>query len=428
MSLARDLTVFAQDHTTASLAELEQAVLEQVRAQLPKVLEATISVATPSLQGEQRPRRQTCLTCGQSRRCRSWRKRQVQTVCGRISLTRTWYVCTSCGRGWSPTDEALGIAAQQRVSAGFEAYLVRLGAVTSFRDAVTVLELLSGWHVSPETVRQHTETAGRLSELQQQEAIGQVERTGESFQPDEPAPGHLVVETDGVMVRFRDGWHEVKLGVVGGQVAGQLSALSFVAAREPPDRFGPRLLTEAARRDALTPIGWVNPVAEIATMRHVTVLGDGAAWIWNLADEHFGTRTEIVDYYHACEHLWKVANSVFGAATPAASAWARPLSDALLTAGVAPVRTALTRLSSSDPTGAEVLRQEREYFRKNAARMDYPTFRALGLPIGSGAVESAAKYLVQARMKRPGSRWSDAGAQAILTLRSHFLSHPSLVA
>ena len=320
MTLALDLTVFAQDHPNASLADLEQAVLEHVRAQLPRVLEATISVATPSLQGEQRPRRQACSTCGQLRRCRSWRRRQVQTVCGRIELMRTWYVCPTCQRGWAPTDEALGIAAQQRVSAGCEAYLIRLGAMTVFREAATVLKLLTGWQVSPETVRTHTETAGQIREGQHQTAMDQVERTREPAQPEDPAPGMLVVETDGVMVRFLDGWHEVKLGVVGGQVAGQLTALSFVAARETPDRFGPRLLTEAARRGALTPIGWTNPVAEIATLRPVTLVGDGAVWIWNLADEHFGTRIEIVDYYHACEHLWRVANSVWGAATPAACA------------------------------------------------------------------------------------------------------------
>jgi hypothetical protein len=69
-----------------------------------------------------------------------------------------------------------------------------------------------------------------------------------------------------------------------------------------------------------------------------------------------------------------------------------------------------------------LLQRERGYFQRNRARMDYPAFRARGLPIGSGAVESAAKHLVQLRLKRPGARWSEAGAQAILTLRAHPLS------
>ncbi|MDO8673215.1 MAG: ISKra4 family transposase, partial [Dehalococcoidia bacterium] len=71
---------------------------------------------------------------------------------------------------------------------------------------------------------------------------------------------------------------------------------------------------------------------------------------------------------------------------------------------------------------AETLRQQREYFQKNALRMDYPAFRARGLPIGSGAVESSAKNLVQQRMKRPGSRWSENGAQAVLNVRARLLS------
>lgn len=244
----------------------------------------------------------------------------------------------------------------------------------------------------------------------------------------EEAPGTLVVETDGVMVRYRDGWHEVKLGVVGGQVDGTLRAPSYVAAREGPEHFGPRLLAEAARRGALTVVGWEDARRDIARLRTVAVLGDGAVWIWNLAAEHFGTRVEIVDFYHATEHLWTLARALFGADTPEAATWAHTqITDLWEHGASALLPTLATLVASSDP-GAEVLRRERGYFRANAPRMDYPSFRAQGLPCGSGAVEAAAKHLVQQRMKRPGSRWSEAGAKAILTLRSHLLSDCCLAA
>jgi hypothetical protein len=425
LALAEELRRWADAHPNASLAEHEQAVFERVRATLPTLLEATLTVATPSLHTKQAPPSLACPDCGQRQRVQSWRGRHLQTICGPVKLTRAWYVCQECHGGWSPTDASLKIAAHQRLSAGWHTYLVRLGAATVFREASELLELLTGWPVSPETIRTHTEAAGLADEARQQEAIAQVEQTRASAEPEEAAPGALVVETDGVMVRYLDGWHEVKLGVVGGQVNGHLTEMSFVAAREGPDRFGPRLLTEAARRGALTQVGWDDATAEIATLRDVTILGDGAPWIWNLADEHFATRTEIVDYYHACEHLWHVAKTVLGGETPTAAAWAHTQCDALRDNGVAPVRKALTRLTSTDPTLADILHQERAYFRKNASRMDYPNYRDRGLPIGSGAVESAGKHLVQQRLKRPGARWSEDGAHAVLTLRSHFASQRS---
>src|SRR5262249_22471086 len=150
--------------------------------------------------------------------------------------------------------------------------------------------------VSAETVRQHSEARGTVLETAEQAAIAQVQATQEAAEPVARAPGTLVVETDGVMVRYQDGWHEAKLGLVGGWDAGALQAASYVAAREGPDAFGPRLLTEAARRGVLEVVDWRGPRTGpgLAVLRPVVVLGDGAPWIWALAAEHFGERTEIV--------------------------------------------------------------------------------------------------------------------------------------
>jgi hypothetical protein len=217
---------------------------------------------------------------------------------------------------------------------------------------------------------------------------------------------------------------------VAGSEDGGLVAPSYVAARESAEAFGPRLLAEAARRGALEIVRWQGGLAGrgLAILRAVTILGDGAAWIWNLAGEHFGERVEIVDFYHACEHLWAAARALHGAETPECAAWAEARIGDLFGRGAGPVLEALGRAEAPGPEAAEVLRQERGYFRTNADRMAYPAFRAAGLPIGSGAVESLAKHLVQQRMKRAGMRWSAAGGRGMLALLAHRASGRSLPA
>jgi hypothetical protein len=191
--------------------------------------------------------------------------------------------------------------------------------------------------------------------------------------------------------------------------------------------FGPRLLTEAARRGALDVVAWAGERtgAGLARWRAVVVLGDGAAWIWHLAAEHFGERVEIVDFYHASEHLWTLAHAMHGAGTAAATAWATARLTTLREEGGAALLATLQGLRPPRAEVKEVLRRERGYFRTHAARMAYPTFVAQGWPIGSGAVESAAKHPVQLRLKRPGARWSPAGAHAVLTLIAYLASRPT---
>jgi hypothetical protein len=123
-------------------------------------------------------------------------------------------------------------------------------------------------------------------------AIEQAQRTREAAEALDPAPGLLVLEADGAMIQFCDGWHEVKLGMVAGWDDGRLVAPSYVAARETAAAFGPRLATEAARRGALEVDRWEGGVTcrSLAVLRPALVLADGAVWIWNLADEYIDQR------------------------------------------------------------------------------------------------------------------------------------------
>lgn len=429
--LGADLLRWAQAHRASPLAEIESAVVALVRAALPDLLHAVLTQTTPSLQPVAQRRRVACPSCGKRCAVRDWRTRSLRTIGGEVAIERPWYHCRRCRHGFSPTDATLEVAPHQRLSAGLHAWLVTLGATTTFAEAAQFLDTLTGLTVSPETVRQHTAAAGGGLEDAQQDAMATVQQTREAAEPVDAAPGQLVVETDGVMVRYREtGWHEVKIGVVGGQVDGNTVALSYVAAREPAAQFGPRLLAEAARRGALDVVGYQGPVTRprLARLRPVVVLGDGAVWIWNLADEHFGERVEIVDFWHAGQHLWTVARALHGEGTDAARAWAEAQMAELWAHGAGPILKTLGAIATETPEVAEVLRQERGYFRTNAARMAYPRFRAAGYPIGSGAVESGAKQVVQQRMKRAGMRWSAEGAQRVLAVRTRLLSHRPLAA
>ena len=437
LDLGSNLLNHAWTHRDHSLAEHEDGVLAAWRAAAPALLEAVLQLATTGLEINARPLVARCPRCEQRRGVQSLRKRGVQTRLGPIGLRRWWHHCWRCGHGWSPPDQALGLAPYQQTSTGLARWLATLGALTTFREAARLMDELAGVQVGSETLRTHAEQIGTELEGQQRQAMVHVDQQHEPAADEhDPAPGELVVETDGVMVRYRDrhldgalvegDWHEVKLGVVGGWQHGHLEQPSYVAAREAAPAFARRLGTEAARRGALDVVKWHPWDGTPAELRSVVVLGDGAKWIWEHVATLFGSeRTEIVDWYHASEHIWTAAKALFGEDTPETKAWVATALDHLWERGPTPVLKWFDATQPSSTSAASVLKRERGYFSGNAERMRYRAFREQHLPIGSGA-EASAKHLVQHRMKRAGSRWSDLGARAILDLRCHLLSGRSL--
>jgi hypothetical protein len=423
-ALAEALAAWCTAGQDQPLEAHEQAVLERVRAALPRLLEAVVRGATSGLHPRLAQAPQRCPGCEQRTAPRGApRARQVLTQCGPVDLARPYFHCGRCQRSWSVLETTLGVAARTRTSAGLDRWLARLGATTDFREAAELLTELTGLAVGAETVRRQTLRRGAALRQAEAAAVGQVARTREPAEPVAAAPGVLLVETDGAMVHYLDGWHEVKLGLVGGWVDGQLVQPSYVAAREPAAAWGLRLAAEAARRGALEIVRWEGGLVGrgLAVLREVVVLGDGARWIWEQAAEQFGARVEIVDHCHAAEHLHRLGRVLFGEGE-GASTWAAACSRALLARGVAAVLATLRTARAPTAAARAILRTERGYFRANAERMAYPAFRLDGLPIGSGAIESAADHLVQRRLKRAGMRWSELGADAVLMLRARLRS------
>lgn len=158
----------------------------------------------------------------------------------------------------------------------------------------------------------------------------------------------------------------------------------------------------------------------IECARQVVVLGDGAAWIWRLVAEHFPQAVQIVDLWHARQHIWKVAHAAFERGSSQEVAWAKHACDLLSEGNIEDLVAEIAALPTIPPepgSARSVPEIEMSYFISNAARMRYPAFRLQGMQIGSGIAEAACKTVVSTRAKRAGMRWTPNGLDAVLALR-----------
>jgi len=179
---------------------------------------------------------------------------------------------------------------------------------------------------------------------------------------------------------------------------------TYVAAIETAEEFGKRLYLEAWKR------GWSRAAKRV-------VIGDGAEWIWNIANEHFPDGIQIVDLFHARQHLWGLARKLYPNQDAEQKAWMTIHQDRLDEGKIEDLVAALRSLDSSHPELAEKIRTEADYFEKNAKRMRYPEFRAQHLFVGSGVIEAGCKTVIGSRCKQSGMFWTVRGANAILALR-----------
>ena len=147
-----------------------------------------------------------------------------------------------------------------------------------------------------------------------------------------------------------------------------------------------------------------------------------AAQIWNAASHHYPRATQIVDYWHACEHIHALGRAYYGEGSPQGQRFARAHCRALKDKGPGKLLGALARLRPKTDEQEQAVGRERGYFQRHRQRMQYHHFRAAGLMIGSGPVEAACKVVVGQRLKGAGMRWSTAGADAVLAARAALLS------
>jgi len=384
------------------------------------VLEELLAAPAPC------PRQVPC-GCGGSAHYHERRPKQLLTVLGRVDAERPYYRCPACHQGQSPRDQELDVEGTE-YSPGVRRMMAIVGSETSFDQGREQLALLAGLEVTTKAVERQAEALGADIVAQEQAALQQGLALSPVGGPEIPV---LYVEMDGTGVpvvsaetQGRAGkqspqarTREVKLGCVftqttvdaRGRPRREEGSTTYTGGIETAEVFGRRLCLEAYHR------GWPRA-------RQKVVIGDGAPWIWNLTAEHFPEAIQIVDLYHARQHLWELSAKLWPSAERCRRNWVRRRERQLENGRMEPLLRALRALPFATPETAALVRHEIDYFAANAARMRYPTFRRQHLFVGSGVVEAGCKALIGSRLKRSGMFWRVPAANAIIALRCHRLS------
>lgn len=350
-----------------------------------------------------------------------YRDKKVLTVLGPVIVQRAYYYDRESNRGYCPKDRALDIE-RTSYSAGVRRLIGKVGAYRPFGLGHQDLYELADIRVSAKEVERVSEMVGHQVEAcPAPEVSSEVGPTSRMYVCMD-GTGIPVVkkETVGRQGKEQGGppkTREVKLGCVFTQTAvdregrpvREEGSTSYTGAIEPADVFGGRMYQEAMRRG-------------MDEAKEVCVLGDGAPWIWNLADEHFYGATQIVDLYHAREHYWNVAKACFALDSAKLHSWTEDRRRELDDGKVEAVMAAITQCASV-PAAHEVCSRERGYFEKNKERMRYADFRQRGLFVGSGVLEAGCRTVIAQRLKQSGMHWTVRGANAIIALRCTILSN-----
>lgn len=380
----------------------------------------------------------TCPRCRQALNVEEHhRERKVNAAFGLIRFERSYGFCSACDEYVYPADVTMGL--QERAPASPR--VQEICALTALRAPAGQVQedvrRMTGIDLDAATLHREARRQGERA-LALREANVALTRTldgvGELTARARPpsAPFTLVIEIDAWNIRERDNWglsqilhetgedtgrwHWVYTGTIfrldqrGTTASGRpvIAERGFVATRTGLDGFQPQLYAEAIQRGLLH-------------AEHVLILADGAIWIWNLVEDRFKGASQRVDLYHVKEHLWKLANELFGQGTDKAKEWVAPYlswlqrrKDGVLDVieGLEGLRSTLDRFTTSQ---CDALEREIGYFDTHKNRMDYKTGKALGQPVGSGAVESTCSQY-QRRFKLPGQFWSLEGDEAFLAL------------
>jgi hypothetical protein len=355
-----------------------------------------------------------------------YRDKTVDTVLGPVAIRRAWYHCDQCRHGLAPRDDQLG-AAGQGMSPGLRKMTARAAAAVPFAAAAKLVGELAGITLTGKRAGRRAEADGRAAQARiGAEADAVMAGRLAMLPPSGPLPGKLYVAIDGTGVpmvpaetagragKGEDGrarTREVKMAVAFTQTsldeknrpARDPASSSYLATFAPAARFGILMAAEARRRGA-------------GRIRQLTILGDGAPWIWNLAGQYFPEATQIVDLFHAREHLHELGNLAARLLAGHKQDWlAARLGE--LDAGDIPAVLAAGRALKFTGSLASERDKALHYFDTNACRMHYARYRQLGMFVGSGAVEAGCKAVIGQRLKLSGMRWAIPGATAIATLR-----------
>ena len=372
--------------------------------------------------------------CGHPMKNRGRKETSFLCRFGRIVLFPVTFRCALCKRRVRPLMDALGVE-HGSISGSLARLLALLGVLVPYQLAARLALIFFGVEVSAMTVWRAVQRLGEAC-TQYQEAQVAWHTTAQAT-VDEPssAPDVVVVGVDGCALGMQvrahrrhrktasevlpplppvDGGHfrEVKTGVmlIPAQRCepspGRRSVLRrvLVTCLGNADRVFDHVTTKLAL------LGWLGR----ATV--VVIVGDGAEWIWNRA-KLFVNRCEILDFWHAIERAWEFSRLRFGQESTMGAQWIARITADLRAGKVEAIIARLGRIQTTSSEERNNLDGLIKYYTNNASRMRYDKYLRLGYGIGSGAVESAHKQVVHARLRQAGMRWSEAGARRLLALR-----------
>jgi hypothetical protein len=370
-------------------------------------------------------------SCGHRAHYRELRSKPVLTAVGKAEVSRPYYLCPHCHAGQFPADVELDIE-NTEFSPGVRRMQAMVGQEAPFDHGrqQMKLKLLADLEVTTKAVERTAEAIGADIAAREQDEIHRAVQLVLPIVMGKPIP-FLYVQLDGTGVPVvkketvgRAGktegqpahTREAKLGCVftqttwhkEGYAIRDPDSTTYVAAIEPAEEFGKRIYLEAWKRD------WSHAEKKV-------VMGDGAEWIWNIADQHFPGAIQIVDLFHARQHLWDLARKLYPNQEAEQRRWMMIHQNMLDGGKIEDLVAALRSIDSSNSELAEKIRIEAGYFQNNAKRMRYPEFRGQHLFVGSGVIEAGCKTVIGSRCKQSGVFWTVRGANAILALRCrHF--------
>jgi hypothetical protein len=343
---------------------------------------------------------------------------RMRTEAGVVELT-VIYGQDPRDRHWGcPMRECWGLTPHQQLSLALEDKLAFTVTATGSYEEAAALSAKWGCAVEDSTLQALAQRVGARAEAQIQE---RVKVPPPEREPQRAASSLAVLLMDGWLARFRgEGWgrkktekarvewHEIKTGVFycaeqRGETEkgrGVLSDKVIVNWQGSPEELGRRLNWEGNHRG-------------LARAQNTLVLSDGAAWIWNLKEDRWKEAHELLDFYHASQHLWRVGDALWGEGQSVF--WVEPRLHQLRHGREKKVLRELARLKGGRGSRGKVLREEQGYFKRHGNRMNYQAAADRGWPIGSGAVESACRQK-QCRFKRCGQFWTEKGFRHLCAL------------
>lgn len=358
--------------------------------------------------------------CGRKMGSLGMREIIVQTLSGPVQYLRRRYCCSNCGKSAYPADVQVCTGCH-RTSRPLAKRVCQLATVEHFPRLPGMLLDQHGVTLGHETILQLVHDVGAIADLDRRgEAESVLNRAPEAAREIQPQfhPQCVYVSCDGIMYctnqlesvpneseSSRLVWQQMKVGCVYWQDAKGTWNKKMIWGRESPREFGAALFQLACR------CGYREATVKVFA-------ADGGAWCWDIRNEYFSEACGILDWFHASEHIWEAARRCADQETDAKT-WANAALDQMHASGGAGLVAWLReQLGRRRGRARESIRELLAYIEPRTDLMKYPEYRARGLQIGTGMMESTCRQLVGLRLKGPGMHWTEQGALAVTALRA----------